>query len=47
MQANFDKFPEQFEEFRELVGGKTKSQNGPSSQPNDNIRNAFNTLTKD
>ena len=47
MQANFDKFPEQFEEFRELVGGKTKSQNGPSSQPNDNVRNAFNTLTKD
>ena len=47
MQSSLDRFPNQKEEFKKLIGGETKSKNGPASQPNDNVRNAFNTLTKD
>lgn len=47
MQSSLDRFPNQKEEFKKLIGDATKSQNGPASQPNDNVRNAFNTLTKD
>ena len=47
MQANFDKFPEQFEDFRELVGGETKSQNGPVQELDEKKRNAFHSLSKD
>ena len=47
MQSSLDRFPNQKEEFKKLIGGETKSKNGPASQPNDNVRSAFNTLTKD
>ena len=47
MQSSLDRFPNQKEEFKKLIGDATKSQNGPASQPNDNVRNAFTTLTKD
>ena len=47
MQSSLDRFPNQKEEFKKLIGDATKSKNGPASQPNDNVRNAFNTLTKD
>ena len=46
MQSSLDRFPNQKEEFKKLIG-ETKPKNGPASQPNDNVRNAFNTLTKD
>lgn len=47
MQSSLDRFPNQKEEFKKLIGDATKSQNGPVSQPNDNVRNAFTTLIKD
>ena len=47
MQSSLDRFPNQKEEFKKLIGDATKSQNGPVQELDEKKRNAFNTLTKD
>lgn len=47
MQSSLDRFPNQKEEFKKLIGYATKSQNGPVQELNEKKRNAFYSLSKD
>lgn len=47
MQSSLDRFPNQKEEFKKLIGGATKSQNGPVQEIDEKKRNAFYSLSKD
>lgn len=47
MQSSLDRFPNQKEEFKKLIGDATKSQNGPVQELDEKKRNAFYSLSKD
>lgn len=47
MQSSLDRFPNQKEEFKKLIGDATKSQNGPVQELEEKKRNAFYSLSKD